>query len=105
MDVTTRNEIYAGTDDEVYVEIVGQNNGSTGPLILASPSAANISNTFEPGVTSLFRLEATDVGEVSVIILYCIGRNKNGTKCQQQLSSSSAVRLGNSYEIETKQRN
>ena len=67
MDITTRNEIYAGTDDEVYVEIVGQNNGSTGPLILASPSAANISNTFEPGVTGLFRLEATDVGEVSVM--------------------------------------
>lgn len=61
--VKTGDVLGAGTDASVYVKIFGEK-GDTGTLWLKS--ADNTKNKFEKGRTDLFKLEATDIGKVTM---------------------------------------
>ena len=60
--VKTGKERGAGTDANVFIKIFGSK-GDTGKLKLMS--AENTKNKFEAGRIDLFKLESTDIGEVT----------------------------------------
>lgn len=56
----------AGTDANVYVVIYGAK-GDTGQLTLRQ--SASFENKFERGKTDVFKIEATDIGQVGLQFL------------------------------------
>ena len=65
MQVKTGDKWGAGTDANVVIKLFGKT-GDTGNMQLKSSD--NNKNKFEKGKTDLFKLEATDIGQVSPVI-------------------------------------
>lgn len=64
--VKTGDVSSAGTDANVYLIIYGAK-GDTGQLMLRQ--SASFKNKFERGKTDLFKIEATDIGQVQLDVL------------------------------------
>ena len=56
----------AGTDANVYIIIYGAK-GDTGQLMLRQ--SASFKNKFERGKTDVFKIEATDIGQVGLFLV------------------------------------
>ena len=72
MEVTTGKKWFAGTDDNVYINITGTK-GSTQFNKLSN----KYENNFERGKTDTFEMEAIDLGTV-LLSKYCYYRNVKG---------------------------
>jgi hypothetical protein len=67
--VRTEDELGAGTDSNVFLEIYGEF-GQTDRHILHTSETH--SNKFEKGQTDIFKLEAANVGQVSTLFMFSL---------------------------------
>ena len=66
IEVYTGNRAKAGTDANVYINITGSS-GSTGKRALKKSLSQQ--NKFEQGNTDLFKVEATDLGQLQKVVV------------------------------------
>lgn len=80
--VNTSDKLGAGTDSNVYIELIGRKKVSSGKLVL-DESKSN-KNKFEKGKTDVFEIKCRDVGTLRRIV---IGHDNKGSNAAWHLKN------------------